>query len=284
MHPENRHQGLYDFKKLVEANPSLESYVISPYDKQTIDFSNAKAVVELNRALLKVHYALKKWTLPEGFLCPPVPSRVDYIHHLHDLLGEPSNDDKIKILDIGTGASCIYPLLGNAIFGWQFVGSEINQTALNSAKKNVSDNGLKDVISLRLQTDVSAILDGVILPEDRFDAAMCNPPFFKNEEEAVAASGQKYDGLKLAKKGEDRNFGGHAHELWYSGGEKAFLHNYLYQSSHFGKQVAWFTSLVSKKENVASLKQSHQKLKGKQFEVVPMSIGHKKMRIVAWNF
>ena len=72
--------------------------------------------------------------------------------------------------------------------------------------------------------------------------------------------------------------------MWYVGGEKAFLHNYMYQSSLFNENCIWFTSLVSKKENVESLQASSKKLGVKEFKVIPMHQGNKVTRIVAWRY
>jgi 23S rRNA (adenine1618-N6)-methyltransferase len=58
----------------------------------------------------------------------------------------------------------------------------------------------------------------------------------------------------------------------------------LYQSASFSKQCTWFTSLVSKKENIASLQQSATKLKAKEFLIIPLQQGNKVSRIVCWRF
>ena len=81
-----------------------------------------------------------------------------------------------------------------------------------------------------------------------------------------------------------RNFSGNNNELWYPGGEKAFLHNYLYQSSLYKDISVWFTSLVSKKETIKSLQKSGEKLKVKTMKIIPMHQGNKVTRIVAWQF
>ncbi len=118
LHPRNRHQGRYDFAALIAVEPRLKAFVIiNPYGKQSIDFANPAAVRVFNAALLKQLYGIKDWQIPEGYLCPPVPGRADYIHGLADLL---ASDAKGVIprgagftaLDVGTGANCIYPLLG----------------------------------------------------------------------------------------------------------------------------------------------------------------------------
>ena len=89
-------------------------------------------------------------------------------------------------------------------------------------------------ILLRQQFDENNILTGIIEKEDAFTVAVCNPPFYKSAEEARGANRRKTRNLGT---NAVRNFAGNNNELWYVGGEKAFLHNYLYQSSLFKTQV-----------------------------------------------
>lgn len=97
LHPRNRHQNRYDFTALQQANPELTAFVRrSPAGEPTIDFADPLAVKALNRALLAHHYQVKNWDIPDGFLCPPVPGRADYIHHLADLLAQ-SNDGETRV-------------------------------------------------------------------------------------------------------------------------------------------------------------------------------------------
>lgn len=70
-----------------------------------------------------------RW-IPDGQLCPTVPNRSNYIHWINDLLSSEiiqslggEGRSKVKGFDIGTGANCIYPLLGASLFCWSFVGS-----------------------------------------------------------------------------------------------------------------------------------------------------------------
>ena len=86
LHPRNPHQGRYDMEALCKACPELRSYLKSnPKDETTIDFSDSKAVLYLNKALLAHYYQTPNWQIPEGYLCPPIPGRADYIHHIADL-------------------------------------------------------------------------------------------------------------------------------------------------------------------------------------------------------
>jgi 23S rRNA (adenine1618-N6)-methyltransferase len=52
----------------------------------------------------------------------------------------------------------------------------------------------------------------------------------------------------------------------------------------FKKQCFWYTTLVSKKENVQSMYDSLNKLGATEIKTIPMSHGNKVTRIVAWTF
>jgi len=238
-------------------------------------------VKELNITLLEVHYGIKKWVFPDENLCPPIPGRVDYMHYISDLLSDSNCAEKITILDIGTGATCIYPLLGVKEYDWNFVATDIELDSLDTAHDIISDNNLNSKITLRQQFNEANILKGIIEKGDSFSAVICNPPFYKSELEAKGANARKSRNLG---NNAVRNFAGNNNELWYPGGEKAFLHNYLYQSSLYKDTSVWFTSLVSKKETIESLQKSGEKLKVKTMKIIPMHQGNKITRIVAWQF
>lgn len=279
LHPKNNFKKGYNFDELILKNPELKQFVAkNEFGTVTIDFSNPEAVRELNKALICSLDKISNWNFPKENLCPPIPGRLDYIHYLADLLsfkGEP------KILDIGTGATCIYPLLGVSVYDWSFVATDIDLDSLDIAQDIIDDNNLTEKIELRQQFKEENILKGIIVDGDSFTAVMCNPPFYKSAEEAQGANGRKSKNLG---NNAVRNFAGNNNELWYIGGEKAFLHNYLYESSVYRTSSKWFTSLVSKKENVKSLEKSSKKLGALEFKVIPMHQGNKVTRIVAWRF
>ena len=285
MHKNNKHKKSYDFNKLIETIPELKQFVFTnKYNSITIDFANPEAVKLLNKALLITYYSVDYWEFPDGHLCPPIPGRVDYIHHLADLLKTYNLNNSVKVLDVGTGATCVYPLLGFAEYKWHFVATDIDVVALRNAQIIIDKNDLSSAIELRLQQDKSHILKGIIKPTDAFTVSMCNPPFYKNEKEATDATTKKLKGLKKAMETPVRNFSGTASELWFQGGEKAFLHTYLYESSLFKTHCFWFTSLVSNKDLVKSMQKSLKKLGATKVKVINMQQGHKISRIVAWTF
>ncbi|WP_299063757.1 23S rRNA (adenine(1618)-N(6))-methyltransferase RlmF [uncultured Polaribacter sp.] len=279
LHPKNKFNKGYNFDELTVINPALKEFVVkNEFGTVTIDFSNPIAVKELNKSLLFSFDKISKWDFPDENLCPPIPGRLDYIHHLADLL---SSEENIKILDIGTGATGIYPLLGVAAYNWNFVATDIDLDSLDTAQDIIDDNNFTDKVALRQQLNEQQILKGILKEDDSFSAVMCNPPFYKSAEEAQGANSRKTRNLG---NNAVRNFAGNNNELWYIGGEKAFLHNYLYESSLFKKTSKWFTSLVSKKENVQSLEKSSKKLGAIEFKIIPMHQGNKVTRIVTWRF
>lgn len=225
------------------------------YDNFTINFADPEAVKTLNKALLQHHYDINYWDIPEGFLCPPIPGRADYIHYAADLLASVNNGvvrkgRKVRVLDIGTGANLVYPIVGFKEYGWNFVGSELDLEAMASAQSIVEQNSqLKVAVELRQQSKKADIFKGIIKPGELFDLTICNPPFHASAKEAAAGSARKWDNLGLRKdKQPILNFGGQNTELWYPGGEAAFLKLMAAQSKAFEKQVLWFTTLVSKKK------------------------------------
>ncbi|WP_341215857.1 23S rRNA (adenine(1618)-N(6))-methyltransferase RlmF [uncultured Wocania sp.] len=285
MHSNNKHKSGYDLDALSVCFPELEAFIlVNKYEIKTIDFANPDAVKALNTALLYKYYNIDFWKFPDANLCPPIPGRVDYIHYLADLLKASNLKENISILDIGTGATCIYPILGVAEYNWSFVATDIDKTSIETAQKIINKNNLNDSISLRHQKDSSRIFKGVLNEDDRFSASICNPPFYKSKTEALEATTRKLKGLNRVEDKLVRNFAGTQNELWYKGGEKAFIHNYLYESSLFKEQCVWFTTLVSKKDLVRGIYVSLKKLGAIHIKTINMGQGNKISRIVAWTF
>lgn len=275
LHPRNPHRGLYDFEKLISACPDLAKFVsLNRYGNESIDFANPHAVKTLNKAILLFHYNII-WDLPDGYLCPPIPGRADYIHHIADLV---DGKKDVRVLDIGTGANCIYPLLGHKSYGWSFVGTDIDLKALSIAEKNIKANNLDGIIELRLQANPKRIFEGVVLKNDYFDISMCNPPFHTSADEANAGTMRKNKNLKT----KGLNFGGKSNELWCEGGEAAFITEMIKESSPIN--CKWFTTLVSKESNLPRIYKALEKAKPTQVKTIDMGQGQKKSRIVAWTY
>ncbi|KGQ13854.1 Ribosomal RNA large subunit methyltransferase F [Beauveria bassiana D1-5] len=239
LHPRNRHRSRYDFAALTASCPALAEFLRpGPHGDTTVDFADPLAVKALNQALLAHFYQVKQWDIPDGFLCPPVPGRADYIHHLADLLAEGNGGvvpAQASVLDIGVGANCIYPLIGQHEYGWRFTGSELDGDAFRSAQQIVDGNaGLSRMIRLRRQKNAACILDGIIHKNETYDATLCNPPFHDSVEAARSGSERKRRNLGQGA-GAALNFGGREQELWCEGGEVAFVSQMIKETRTLGE-------------------------------------------------
>lgn len=286
MHPRNKHRERYNFKMLIDALPELAAFVqTNTYNDESIDFFNPDAVKMLNRALLKHYYHIEHWDIPQNYLCPPIPGRADYIHYVADILGE-YNTNKIRCLDIGVGANCVYPIIGVNEYDWSFVGTDIDSIAIESAKRIIELNPiLKDKLELRLQNNPNDIFTGIIQKDEKFDIVICNPPFHASLAEAQAGSIRKLSNLKNQKISIPvLNFGGANNELWCKGGEKQFIYNMIMQSKEFATSCVWFTTLVSKESHLESIYQTLRKVAAIDVKTIGMGQGNKVSRIVAWRY
>lgn len=292
LHPRNRNLERYDLGALLEVSTELKNHVRpNKYGKDSIDFSNPKAVRSLNTALLNHYYDIEYWDFPEENLCPPVPGRADYIHYTADLLAENNfgkipKGKKITCLDVGVGASCIYPIIGVTEYDWDFIGSDIDQASIESAKAIVNTNKtLKGKVECRHQENPNDFFYGVLDREERVDFVICNPPFHASQEEAQKGTRRKVKNLSGKKeKNPTMNFSGVNSELIYDGGESRFISNMMKESKKFSNNVLWFSTLVSKQSNLKGAEKTLKKLGVSEFRTINMGTGNKSTRIVAWTF
>ncbi|KLV05476.1 23S rRNA methyltransferase [Photobacterium aquae] len=322
LHPRNPHRDRYDFPALIKSCPALAPFVAeNAYGDLSVNFSDPQAVKTLNRALLSHFYQVDFWDIPEGYLCPPIPGRADYIHYIADLLADSNGGaiprgKHIRGLDVGTGANCVYPIVGRSVYGWRFVAADIDSVSVKTAKFIADSNPvLSGQIQCRLQKNPDHIFTGMINDDDVFDFTLCNPPFHASLEEAEAGSQRKVKNLAAnAKKKEMQafgkpenmrakgkpadfqsmrgkanskavlNFGGQKAELWCPGGEAAFIQRMITQSREKAGQCFWFTTLVSKKENLKGIYQQLQKAGAVEVKTIDMAQGQKLTRFVAWTF
>jgi len=292
LHPRNRHRTRYNFSELISTSPELKPFVrLNEYQDESINFSNPAAVMLLNKALLKHYYDIQYWNLPSGYLCPPVPGRADHIHHLADLLASSNNkiipvDHTIRCLDIGVGANCIYPILGNKEYGWSFVGSDIDPAAIRSAHKIVQENvSLNGKVEVRLQPHATDIFRGIIKTNEHFDLTMCNPPFHASLQEAQSGTLRKLNNLNTKRITKPTlNFGGKNTELWCEGGEEKFVQKMISESKQFSSSCFWFSTLISKSATLKSVYAALKLANAFEQKTIPMAHGNKTSRIVAWTF
>ncbi len=292
MHPRNKNRERYNLSALTDAVPELANYVEpNKHGVDSVDFSNPVAVKLLNKALLNHYYGIEYWEFPDENLCPPIPGRADYIHYIADLLCE-SNfgrlplGDKIKCLDVGVGASCIYPIIGVTAYNWKFIVSDINPKSIASAQNIITHNTqLDDKIECQLQKNPAAIFSGIINKEDKIDVTLCNPPFHASAEDAQKGSLRKVKNLSGKEvKTPKLNFAGVSNELVCEGGENQFIHSMIKESKQFAGNCFWFSSLVSKQSNLKGIYKALNSIGATATKTIPMGTGNKSTRIVAWTF
>lgn len=316
MHSKNLHKSGYPMDALCLSYPALKPFLVSAKSGNTsIDFTNPQAVKVLNAALLHHYYRLDYWDIPEGYLCPPVPGRADYIHSIADLLKSTCGSAQdARGLDIGVGANAIYPIIGVTSYDWSFVGSDVDDVAVKNAKTIASKNSvLMNKFQVRKQANSTHIFNGVIEGNERFTFTMCNPPFHKSAQEALSGTRRKtsnlarnkqkrrggipkdnqaqgfgYGSSLLERKNRDQaanlNFKGQANELWCEGGELAFIQRMVEESVLVKENVVWFTCLVSKSAHLKAIKTSINYHGATQCKVIDMGLGSKLSRFIAWSF
>lgn len=296
-HPRNKNRFRYDFDALVQVLPELAGFLSKRKTEHlTLDFSNPQAVKTLNRAILLHYYGIKGWDIPAGYLCPPIPGRADYIHQVADLLASEHHKQvptgpQVKVLDIGTGANCVYPLLGHSEYGWAFVGSDIDEAGVAAAARNIAQNSWEDHIDIRLQPSTTNIFRGVMQDQEVFDLVLCNPPFHASAEAAMAGNQRKWKNLgKKQRSGKSqspkamRNFGGQSNELWCKGGESRFIKTMIRESYRLQNRVLWFTTLVSKQSNLPAIYEQLKTAEASTVKTLEMAQGQKISRAVCWSY
>jgi 23S rRNA A1618 N6-methylase RlmF len=215
----------------------------SPSPFGVVDWSDARSLLAVTQVLLRHDFHLE-FDMPLNHLCPPVPQRLNYIHWVADLLGIMTKEDarnaQVRGIDVGTGASAIFPLLGYATYGWRFLGTEIDPESVASAQANIDRNKLGEKITVRHVASSENIFTDVILPSDgTFDFTLCNPPFFSS----LSQTGLHPSRSASATPG----------ELVCEGGEEAFVERMIRQSKRLERRVRWFTTMLGRKSSLKTL-------------------------------
>ena len=288
LHPRNLHKERYDFVALIKSCSELGEFVKpNIHGNDSIDFANPDAVKWLNKAILKHYYGINYWDIPENYLCPPIPGRADYIHHISDLLrtsnyGKIPTGQKVKCVDIGVGANCVYPIIGIKEYDWSFIGSDVDPISIESAQKIIDSNeNLQSKVELRLQPAKNDVFRNVLNEDELIDVTICNPPFHSSLEEATKGTNRKIKNLSDKKPTKTvLNFGGQNAELFCEGGEERFIGTMIRQSRQFRNSCFWFSTLVSKQSSLKSIQEALKKAEVEETITIPMGQGNKTSRIV----
>ncbi|CAD7957354.1 unnamed protein product [Amoebophrya sp. A120] len=233
--------------------------------------SSSAASCDKNRATLRHHEAPNE--APEVLacedqdatyhLCPPVPRSANYLHYVADLFLFDSGQEaaassssrpalrsiqRLRGLDIGVGMSCIFPLLGEKIYEWDIIGSDISPETVEFVRKTygktvvLQKNPRRIFDVFRRERDADAAIIGPASTTGEIDArpkfafCVCNPPFHEN----IAYFEQN------KKKFQSQAYGGKPHEVVCEGGEVGFAFRMLQESKKRELDVLWYTIMVSR--------------------------------------
>ncbi|NP_001085334.1 RNA N6-adenosine-methyltransferase mettl16 [Xenopus laevis] len=254
MHPRNRYKDKPpDFAYLASKYPEFKQHVnVNLAGRVSLNFKDPCAVRALTCTLLKEDFGLTI-DIPLERLIPTVPLRLNYIHWVEDLINYHDSDKTAlrRGIDIGTGASCIYPLLGATLNGWYFLATEVDDICYNYAKKNVEQNNLSDLIKVVKVPQKTLLMDA--LKEESeiiYDFCMCNPPFFANQLEAQGVNSRNPHRSPPS----SVNTGGIT-EIMAEGGELEFVKRIIHDSLKLKKRLRWYSCMLGKKCSLAPLKE-----------------------------
>ncbi|GMR44496.1 hypothetical protein PMAYCL1PPCAC_14691 [Pristionchus mayeri] len=298
MHERNPYGRPPDFARLCAVHAELRPHCkLIANGKVHLDFTDDAAVRALTRALLKEDFALDV-ELPSGSLCPRVPQRLNYLLWIEDaILASGRNADAIRGIDIGTGASCIYALLGARRFGWSFVATEAESSSAEAARRNVERNGLVERVEVVKTDGDGPLIEGVVTSSSTgFSFCMCNPPFFDGDgdtaERFVGRGEREWEngGVQTGGKRSAPRSGTIAseNELATEGGEVAFIGRLIEESARLREKVKLYTTMLGKKSSVARLAarlaKKAEEEKSLRFTTGELRQGRTQRWLLAWTY
>ncbi|KAF8630961.1 hypothetical protein AX17_005317 [Amanita inopinata Kibby_2008] len=266
MHHRNPYRQPLDFVALAEAYEPLKAHLRaanSCHGEFTIDFKNADSQRRLTEALLYRDFDIKV-ILPDERLCPPVPNRLNYILWLQDIIRAHKNyidspDSDINGIDIGTGASAIYPLLGCRLEGkWRFTATDRIHLIKTDRQKPI-------LWPLELE------------PTRSFDFTMCNPPFYESTDEMLRSAEAKGLPPNAVCTGADI-------EMITPGGELAFVGRMVKESEKYRTRCRWYTSMLGKLSSVTQLVKSLKTSSISNYAITEFIQGQTRRWAIAWSF
>uniref|UniRef100_A0A3P8XUW5 U6 small nuclear RNA (adenine-(43)-N(6))-methyltransferase n=1 Tax=Esox lucius TaxID=8010 RepID=A0A3P8XUW5_ESOLU len=279
MHPRNRYKDKPpDFAYLASKYPDFEKHVHTNLaGRAMLNFKEPEAVRALTCTLLKEDFGLTI-DIPLERLIPTVPLRLNYIHWVEDLIG--GQGELRRGIDIGTGASCIYPLLGASMNGWHYLATEVDDICFDYATRNVEQNRLSDLIKVVKVPQKTLLMDA--LKEDLgvvYDFCMCNPPFFANQLEAKGVNSRN----SRRPPPSSVNTGG-VTEIMAEGGELEFVKRIIHDSLQLKTRLRWYSCMLGKKCSLAPLKEELRKQGVPKVTHTEFCQGRTMRWALAWSF
>lgn len=308
-----------------------------------IDFHDGRAATALNEATLRRDFGIHV-VQPQDRLCPPIPNRLNYLLWLQDVLrhtrepvveaagatdedGQPTKRRKLagrstspQILDIGTGATAIYPLLGCAIDPhWVFTGTDIDAASLDNARKIVEnprndgcDHGgdsssmgsgrpglrLMGDWPLNLASRITLVLrseEDTLIPlgsqcGDAADAHHAHDnaqPMYTAtmcNPPFYSSAQEMQDSLDKKSLPPNGACSGTSTEMICAGGEVAFVSRLIDESTSLRERVRWYTSMLGKMSSIAPLVDRLKQRDVQNYGVSAFVQGSTRRWVLIWSF
>ena len=268
MHPRNPYKTPPNFKELAIQYPSFRKVVTQDLGgKIHLDFTNQEAVRALTETLFLRDFKLNV-KIPDNSLVPTLPSRLNYLLWIEDLLSLFPDCEEIVGIDIGAGASAVYPLVAAQHFNWSMMATEADNDNLIAARDNVERNKLDHKVTL-VKSEINEIFKKLLKnnSEKVFDFSMCNPPFYTQ-------------GKHLS---DDQSVGSEA-EMKTNGGEVAFVKTMMSESKDNPLRVRVYTVLLGHKSSLSPLKQHLTSMSVTSFVSTEFCQGKTMRWGLAWTF
>lgn len=280
MHPRNIYKNPPNFKQLAIDYSEFRQHVTQDLaGKVTLDFKDASALRALSRTLLKKDFELEV-DIPVNKLIPTIPLRLNYLLWLEDLLNIQKSNDEINGIDIGTGASCIYPLIAAKKFKWKMIGTEIDKESIIYAKRNVEQNFLGEFIQINEASSNTLLTDLVGSLNRIFDFCMCNPPFFSSTQELHPF----FKSRKASRPHPKNAFCATTNEVVVHGGEIEFVTKLIKESIQIKSQIRIFSTMLGHKSSLVPLKALLREIEVCSFKQTEFCQGHTTRWGLAWTF
>ncbi|KAJ6582890.1 S-adenosyl-L-methionine dependent methyltransferase [Mycena vulgaris] len=280
MHPRNPYRIPPDFRALAEAYPALKPCLISHGGGVSVDFKDEGSQRRLTEALLHRDFGISL-DIPANRLCPPVPNRLNYVLWIQDLVRstEPLGSEPVQGVDIGTGASAIYPLLSCKLNpDWSFIATDVDTLSLTSARSNIERNGLQDRIRV-FKTTPEALIFAPLHedPSIRVQFTMCNPPFYSSHEDVVASADAKELEPNAVCTGADV-------EMITPGGESSFVRRMVDESIQLKDRCRWYTSMLGKMTSLIEVVGALREHGIENYGITEFVQGSTRRWAVVWSF
>lgn len=199
-------------------------------------------------------------------------------------------------LDIGTGASCIYPLLACTQRPWSFLATgqnlpkqpkdddkkahapaDIDEKSLGYARLNVKENGLEHRIKIVSRTPDQPMIPIDELESVNVDFVMTNPPFYSSADDLLKSAAQKAHPPHSACTGAEV-------EMVSPGGEVAFVTRLIEESLLLRNRIQWYTAMFGFLGSVSRIVESLRREGVDNMALMELVQGRTRRWVIGWSF